>query len=76
MGLDRGTWWTFGVEALALADNTRCAVVDQVSTMRFVPPSFQIRSGPILKSRLAYFDQRPAFWLPWSLGRGTSGRAN
>ena len=57
VGLDRGYVWTFGVEALALADNTRCAVADQVSTMRFVPPSFQITSGPGLKSR----DPRPAF---------------
>jgi hypothetical protein len=48
-------------EALALADNTRCAVVDQVPTMRFVAPSFQIRSGPNFEIPVGLFRPAPSF---------------
>jgi hypothetical protein len=61
VGLDRGTCGRSGVEALALADNTRCAVVDQVPTMRFVPLSFQIRSGANFEIPGGLFRPAPGF---------------
>ena len=45
----------------ALADNTRCAAVDQVPTMRFVPPSFQIGSGPNFEIPVGLFRPAPRF---------------
>src|SRR6516162_246106 len=47
---------TFGVQAL-----TPVAIVDQVPTMRFVPPSFQIGSGPNFEIPVGLFRPAPGF---------------
>jgi len=58
-------WASIGVRedgrVQALADNTRCAAVDQVPTMRFVPPSFQIGSGPNFEIPVGLFRPAPGF---------------
>ena len=60
-----GLWASIGVRedgrVQALADNTRCAVMDQVSTMRFVPPSFQIKGGPNFEIPVGLFGPAPGF---------------
>ena len=47
---------TFGVQAL-----TPVAMVHQVPTMRFVPPSFQIGSGPNFEIPVGLFRPAPGF---------------
>jgi hypothetical protein len=47
---------TFGVQAL-----TPVAMADQVPTMRFVPPSFQIGSGPNFEIPVGLFPPAPSF---------------
>jgi hypothetical protein len=71
-----GYVWTFGVEALALADNTRCAVVDQVPTMRFVPLSFQIRSGANFEIPGGLFRPAPGFLAALEPRQVTQRRIN
>ena len=60
-----GLWASIGVRedgrVQALADKTRCTAVDQVPTMRFVPPSFQIGSGPNFEIPVGLFRPAPGF---------------
>ena len=60
---------TFGVQVL-----TPVAMADQVPTMRFVPPSFQIGSGPNFEIPVGLFRPAPGFLAALEL-RQVSRRA-